>query len=269
MHVCACVCVCVCVCVCLHVFCVFVSWSVAWVASIYSALRIGTSWISGITFEVLGARKSAILGLLVFSVGSFGSSFANDLYILYITRGLISGIGGGLVFTLPTPVIDSAFSSRKSLLLTLASSSSGVGAILLALAGRSAIQYGGWQWYYRVLGFTSIATLLTVIVLPGKLPSDGYKQARTSQLISATGSSSSDGDVTKDVNTIGSTSSEEANSIRTRLQQFGEKTKLSFFRGLALYRNLNFTVLVILTFTLSLVYFFPIVTAVSSTLKSV
>eukprot|EP00117_Sycon_ciliatum_P042371 scpid91375/ scgid30838/ len=108
----------------------------AWVASIYSAIRVGTAWITGITFEVLGARKSAILGVLLFSVGSFGSSFANELYILYFTRGLISGIGGGLLYALPTTVIDKVFSSHKRVLMALAFSSSGIGAVLLALAGR-------------------------------------------------------------------------------------------------------------------------------------
>ncbi|XP_065179439.1 monocarboxylate transporter 12-B-like [Sycon ciliatum] len=234
--------------------------STAWVASIYTCVRVGTCWLDGITFEVLGARKSAFLGLLLFTIGSLGSSFANELYILYITRGLISGLGGGLLFTLPVAVIDIVFSSHKCLLMAFASSTSGIGVVYLALAGRSAIQYGGWQWYYRVLGFTSIATMLTVIILPGKLSSDGYKQTRTSQSSSATGSSSSEGKETKDLSTIGSTLSETSRPCGT-LQGLAKKTKLSFIRGISLYRNFNFILLVIVYFLLSLMFFVPIVTA--------
>eukprot|EP00117_Sycon_ciliatum_P039608 scpid70385/ scgid29245/ Monocarboxylate transporter 5 len=102
--------------------------------------------------------------------------------------------------------------------------------------------------------------MLTVIILPGKLSSDGYKQTRTSQSSSATGSSSSEGKETKDLSTIGSTLSETSRPCGT-LQGLAKKTKLSFIRGISLYRNFNFVLFVIVYFLLSLVFFVPIVTA--------
>eukprot|EP00117_Sycon_ciliatum_P039681 scpid105957/ scgid29285/ len=104
--------------------------------------------------------------------------------------------------------------------------------------------------------------MLTVFILPGKLPSDAYKRTRTSQSSTAPGSSSSKEEETNS-NAPGDAVSKVAGACST-LRHYAEQARLSFVRGLLLYRNLNFTIISIIYFFLSLVFFFPIATAVSS-----
>lgn len=42
--------------------------------------------------EVIGTRVTTIIGTLLIAVGFLGSAFATNVYVLYVTIGLIAGM---------------------------------------------------------------------------------------------------------------------------------------------------------------------------------
>ena len=219
----------------------------AWAASIYTGVRLATCWLNGISYDLFGGRKTAFLGLTLYSLGYLTGSFAEQLYVLYVTQGAISGLGGGLVFNLALPILDGVFTEYKTFAMSLAFGSSGLGAIVLAFLGKEAVQHGGWKWYYRMLCLVGVASMFVIPGFPALGESStGREHSREKCIVSG------------------------VDTIRTKMT-FSQKTeyffhelKSSLLRGLSLYKNFNFSMLVFAYFFLSLLYFFPILTVVST-----
>ena len=227
----------------------------AWVASIYTGVRLALCWVNGVSYDLFGGRKTAFVGLFLFSIGCLACSFAEELFVLYITRGFISGIGGGIVYNLAIPILDDVFREHKTFLMPLAYSSCGLGAIVLAFLGKDAVQHGGWKWYYRMLCLVGVASMFVIPGLPAHRESPvGRARRREKRLISSISNSCESG---ADIIPTNMTFSQ-------KIRYFLHELKSSLIRGLSLYKNLNFSMLVFGYFLLSLVYFFPILTVVST-----
>ena len=226
----------------------------AWVASIYTGVRLATCWLNGVSYDLFGGRKTAFLGLILYSLGYLAGSFAEQLYVLYITQGAISGLGGGLLYNLAVPILNEAFTERKTFVVTLAFASSGLGAIVLAFVGKEAVQYGGWKWYYRMLCLVGVASMLVIPGFPALHEGPvGNVRRREKRLISSTSiSSESRADIIPTKMTF-----------LQKIEYFFRALKLSLIRGLSLYKNFNFSMLVVSYFLISLVFLFPILTVVS------
>ena len=229
----------------------------AWVASIYSGVRVATCWLNGVLYDLFGGRKTAFLGLLLFSLGCLSGSFAEELFVLYITRGAVSGLGGGIIHNLAVPILDEAFTERKIFVMTLAFASSGLGAVVLAFLGKAAVQYGGWRWYYILMCLVGVASMLVIPSLPARHEVYGGARSKEKRMLSST---STDGGMDMNPNHAQMTFSQ-------KIGYFLHELKWSLTRGLSLYKNCNFSLLVFGYFLLSLVFFYPILTVVSTARK--
>lgn len=245
--------------------------SVAWVASAYTSIRAGTTWTAGVFVEVFGARRAAIIGILLYSAGSLTSSFAGHLYVLFITNGVVAGVGAGLLFGIPIPVINMLFTNRKHILMSGSIACAGLGAIAFALVGEEAIKYGGWPWYYRMLSLFGLGSLLLSLSLPG---SSNHVKARHQSIQSQdaflmgneeSGTLKPNGGV-PDTEGAETEVEDDIASLTTgqKLCLFFRTVGASLQRGFSLYKNRNFRLLVVFIVSLSIAYFYPIVTVVRS-----
>ncbi|OWA53354.1 putative Monocarboxylate transporter 7 [Hypsibius exemplaris] len=104
---------------------------IAWV---YSLNCVTCSWLGPFATALSNAfsfRSVVVVGGFIYSVGLIASSFMTKLEQLYITYGLISGIGSALVYGPSIIMVGRYFDKRRSLANGLSMAGSGVGSFLI------------------------------------------------------------------------------------------------------------------------------------------
>ncbi|OAQ96057.1 hypothetical protein LLEC1_04622, partial [Akanthomyces lecanii] len=101
--------------------------------------------------EVVGPRVTLLIGSALIFVSLFASSFATQIWQMFLSQALCFGWGMGFVYLTATAMLPSWFSSRRSLAVGLATSGAGIGGLIYSIATNYLIQGLGLGWTYRVL----------------------------------------------------------------------------------------------------------------------
>src|SRR5215213_6318819 len=91
------------------------------------------SYIGGRLQDVRGPRIVALLGGVIYAVGVVVASFANDrdqLWLLILGYGVISGFGLGFAYIVPIAMLQKWFPDKRGLITGLAVGGFGFGAVL-------------------------------------------------------------------------------------------------------------------------------------------
>ncbi|KAK3579061.1 hypothetical protein CHS0354_029921 [Potamilus streckersoni] len=103
------------------------------------------SLVASILTKRFGCRPVTIIGSIFASAGFILSLFATDLFHMYITFGIISGAGCGLMM-LPTIVaVSQSFSKRKAIAMGIAVCGSSVGTFVLSPITEILLDTYGWK----------------------------------------------------------------------------------------------------------------------------
>jgi len=114
----------------------------------FSAQRADVSWIfglCGLVYFVLGAlgglladrwgpRVVCMVGMVLISAGLFWTSFAQSLSSIYISYGVMVGLGIAFVYTPSIAAVQPWFTKQRGLASGIASSGVGAGTLLVPLA---------------------------------------------------------------------------------------------------------------------------------------
>ncbi|KAM9344438.1 monocarboxylate transporter 5 [Pholidichthys leucotaenia] len=125
--------------------------SISWIGSIMSSLRLSGAPIASVAFAKVGARVTSIVGAVLVSGGFLSSIFANSVVFLYISMGVVVGMGFALLYQASSMVTALYF--RKRLATAYAFGRSGMG-LTFALAPFTQLlldQYA-WQGAMLILG---------------------------------------------------------------------------------------------------------------------
>ena len=138
--------------------------------------------VFAITFIIAGRLQDkkgpfwiSITGGVLVSIGFFLSAYTTSLNYLYICFGVLGGIGNGLGYATPIPVMAKWFPDKRGLAVGLAVAGYGGGsAIFGPLSGNYLIPHYGWRPTFQILG--GIFLVMTVIgAFLLKNPPAGYK----------------------------------------------------------------------------------------------
>lgn len=86
----------------------------AWIGSVSYAFIMIFGPVSGKLLQKYGAIKVAIVGALTVMFGLIASSYTNDLRVLFLTHGILVGVGSSLAST-PGNTILFLYRSNSSL----------------------------------------------------------------------------------------------------------------------------------------------------------
>ncbi|KAM5124889.1 monocarboxylate transporter 13-like [Mantella aurantiaca] len=89
--------------------------SVSWVTSCAVAVQQLMSPLGCALALRFGYRPVVTLGGLLSSLGMFFASFSTELYQLYLSIGIVSGLGWALIFSPSMAAVTSCFSDRRAL----------------------------------------------------------------------------------------------------------------------------------------------------------
>ena len=132
------------------------------------------AFFGGLWLNHKGPRVVALTGGVLYGLGVFLASFSHKLSWLYLTYGVIGGIGLGLGYIVPVAVLVKWFPDRRGLITGIAVGGFGAGALITAPVATRLIQSVGVLSTFAFLGIA----YLIVTVMAGLFmqnPPDGWK----------------------------------------------------------------------------------------------
>src|SRR5882672_2484023 len=152
-------------------------WSIAEVTLTFtiSIFVLGiAAFFGGLWLNRKGPRVVALVGGVLYGLGVFLASYsANKLWWLYLSYGLIGGIGLGFAYIVPVAVLVKWFPDRRGLITGIAVGGFGAGALITAPLATRLIQTVGVLNTFAYLG---IAYLIITVVAGYFMqnPSEGW-----------------------------------------------------------------------------------------------
>ncbi|HEY0794818.1 MAG TPA: OFA family MFS transporter [Acidisarcina sp.] len=111
------------------------------------------AFFAGLWINKSGPRIVALTGGFLYGLGVFLASFsANRLWWLYLSYGLISGVGLGFGYIVPVSVLVKWFPDRRGLITGIAVGGFGAGALITAPVATRLIQHIGVLPTFAYLG---------------------------------------------------------------------------------------------------------------------
>jgi OFA family oxalate/formate antiporter-like MFS transporter len=155
-------------------------WSISEVTFTFtiSIFVLGVSaFFGGLWLNKKGPRVVALTGGFLYGLGVFLASFSADrLWWLYLSYGLIGGIGLGFSYIVPVAVLVKWFPDRRGLITGVAVGGFGAGALVTAPAANALIQSVGVLPTFAYLGVAYlVVTMATGFFMQN--PPEGWKPA--------------------------------------------------------------------------------------------
>ena len=132
------------------------------------------AFFGGLWLNRKGPRVVALTGGALYGLGVFLASFTHRLSWLYLTYGVIGGIGLGLAYIVPVAVLVKWFPDRRGLITGIAVGGFGAGALITAPVATRLIQSVGVLSTFAYLGIAYlIVTVVTGLFMQN--PPNGWK----------------------------------------------------------------------------------------------
>lgn len=133
------------------------------------------AFFGGLWLNHKGPRVVALTGGVLYGLGVFLASFsAHKLWWLYLSYGLIGGLGLGFSYIVPVAVLVKWFPDRRGLITGIAVGGFGAGALITAPVATALIQRIGVLSTFSYLGIAYlIVTVLAALFMQN--PPDGWK----------------------------------------------------------------------------------------------
>jgi len=155
------------------------NWTIAEVTLTFtiSILVLGfAAFPGGLWLNRKGPRVVAVTGGILYGLGVFLAGFTQSLSWLYLTYGLIGGIGLGFGYIVPVAVLVKWFPDRRGLITGIAVGGFGAGALVTAPIATSLIASVGVLKTFSYLGLAYLIVTPTAGFFM-RNPPDGWRPA--------------------------------------------------------------------------------------------
>ncbi|KAM8729851.1 monocarboxylate transporter 12-B-like isoform 2-T2 [Acanthopagrus schlegelii] len=123
----------------------------AWVHSLVDCTTMLCAPVGSLIGNRWSCRVAVMLGGLLSSCGLLLSSFSTRLEFLYLSMGVLTGVGFALCYTPAIAMVGCYFRQRKALAYGIAMSGSGIGTFVLAPVVQLLIELYSWRGALLVL----------------------------------------------------------------------------------------------------------------------
>lgn len=104
-----------------------------------------------------------VVGVVVQLLGIFLTSLSTKYWQLFLTQGVLTGIGSGIFFCPAMAIVSTYFSTHRGLAVSLATTGNSAGGMLYPIIVTHLLPKLGFAWTVRVLGFINLACLAIVL----------------------------------------------------------------------------------------------------------
>lgn len=117
----------------------------AWIGSLFMAVPLLSGPIMSSLVDRYGCRKMTIAGGLISGLGFILSIFCNTIELMYLTFGVIAGLGLGLCYVTAVVSIAFWFDKKRTLAVGLGACGTGIGTFVYAPMTTYFIKEYGWR----------------------------------------------------------------------------------------------------------------------------
>ncbi len=143
--------------------------------SLYALVMASFMLVGGKLGEIVGAKKTFIIGLVLFGIGTATASFATNLAMLIVGWSIVEGIGSALMLPNTQTLLRSRYEGAdRALGYGLLSAVGAVGAALGPIIGGYLTTYHSWRWAFRF----EVAIVIIVLAFSGQLVAAKLKADR-------------------------------------------------------------------------------------------
>ena len=121
-----------------------------WVVDAYALTLATTVLAAGSLADLFGRRLVFTIGVVLFTVASFGCGIANDAGVLIAARA-VQGVGGGVMFAVSLALLANAFQGReRGTAFGIWGATTGAAVAIGPLVGGVLTEWAGWRWIFFV-----------------------------------------------------------------------------------------------------------------------
>ncbi|KAF2674511.1 MFS transporter, MCP family, solute carrier family 16, member 10 [Microthyrium microscopicum] len=137
--------------------------TISWIGSIQACLMFLLGIFSGRALDAGLFLPTIMVGIAFQIVGIFTMSVSKNYWQLFLTQGVLTGIGGGIFFTPCMGLVSTYFAKKRGMALGIVTSGNSFGGIIYPLVVRQLLPKIGFGWTVRVLGFMNLIALGIII----------------------------------------------------------------------------------------------------------
>ncbi|KAM0255107.1 hypothetical protein ACHAQJ_006111 [Trichoderma viride] len=137
----------------------------AFVGSLSLSCAMGISPFATLAVRKFGTRQVMTLGVVIEAGSWIAASFAYKIWHIFLTQGVLFGLGMGLLFTATVGIIPQWFTTHRSLANGIAAAGSGLGGLIYSFAADAMIQNLGLAWTFRILGIIAFVVNLVCTLI--------------------------------------------------------------------------------------------------------
>lgn len=128
------------------------------IGSLFLAVPLLTGTIMSALVDRYGCRSMTILGGIIAGSGFIISAFVDDINVMYLTFGVLAGLGLGLCYVTAVVSIAFWFDKKRTLAVSLGACGTGIGTFIYAPMTQYLIEEYGWRGTTLLLagGFLNI-----------------------------------------------------------------------------------------------------------------
>jgi MFS family permease len=135
------------------------------IASVAGAVMLGSGGIIGRLTGRFGPRRLVAAAGVLVALGLAIASVSPQIWQVYLSYGLLLGLGVGAAFLPSNTAVGQWFVRRRGLATGIAVAGSGVGSIVLAPVSESLIAAYDWRVALRILALVGLVFLLSAAAL--------------------------------------------------------------------------------------------------------
>ncbi|XP_044153744.1 monocarboxylate transporter 6 [Bufo gargarizans] len=125
---------------------------ISWFPSIITAVLHAGGPLCSFIVEKFGCRVAVMAGGLLCGIGMVTSSFSQTIIHLYLSAGIIGGLGLCFSFQGAITVLGYYFIKRRTLANSLASTGASIGMALWPIASQHLLESMGWRGSFMIFG---------------------------------------------------------------------------------------------------------------------
>jgi MFS family permease len=119
-----------------------------------------------VTARRYGTQAPMLLGIVFQTTGFISASFASEIWHLYLSQGLLVGLGQGFVYIPSIAILSQWFTTKRSLANGISGAGSGVGGIIFSFAASALISHISLAWSLRITAIiTASMNLLATLLI--------------------------------------------------------------------------------------------------------
>lgn len=132
--------------------------NISWIGTVSTFLLISGGTLSGPFFDLGYFRTMLFAGAAIETLGVFLVSLCGQYYQLFLTQGVLMGLGNGLLYVPGLALVGRSFKKHRSIAMAITTCGAPAGGVIYTLIFEQLIKTKSFGWTVRIMGFVMLGS---------------------------------------------------------------------------------------------------------------